>query len=1263
MRTKISQIRIISVNVGRSSSAHQIALQTAYTTNIDILLVQEPYISRFTERRITCNHPSFECFTPLDDWSIRPRVLTYTRKNTSLTFTQYRPNHTSEYGMGDVLFLTIQGPDRHPIQIINIYNAPPGAVNSGAGVSFLLSLTDNNFPPKTILAGDLNLHHPNWNPSYQGSPSTQSGDFIRWLEDNELFLLSEVDVPTHNLGNVLDLCFASSALMVGDATAAVQPDLDVSSDHQPILISLSYQMTRNSSSPKLRFSTIEQEKFLSLLKTQLAPFTLLAEKSDITLDKRAEELSQILLSSFAGSAKQSLPHNKGQPWWNEECREARKRFKEKIRDGEVSREHRKAFRKVVRRAKTLFYQKITEQAVNARDVFKITKWHKSKGMYRTPPLLDPLSPNSPPVQSTENKRDVLARNLLCNKSQAEDILLSAPAVPRTSLPFPNLTSSEVSKAILGASNTTPGKDQIPSGVLRLAWPHISEIVLDLFQACIDIGYHPKCFRTAIVAIIAKPNKLDMSSPSSYRPIALLSVLGKGLERLVAKRMSWVAIKYKVLARQQFGALPLRSSVDLTTSLTHDIETALAKGMTASVATLDIKGAFDAVLPGRLVRRLREQGWPAMLCDWVSSFATKRKVCIRIDGQIGEPREIDCGLPQGSPVSPILFMLYISPLFKLKGLESAFGYADDVAIPMISSDLDENTEKIRIAINQALSWGEAEGVTFDPGKSELIHFSRKHRDKDRSPTVNTNRFTISESTQKPYLKWLGVHFDKKLTFKYHVQILTAKALKVANALRCLGNTLRGVSPKLSRQAAIACVLPIAHFGAQTWWPGKYRNKGNKTVCNRVGIHISNIQKVHLATARAILPVYCTTPTASLLRESGLLPAEIALDNIAQKAAIRTYRLDPRHPLRLRREKSLSQPVLSRFARSCKNIPISENFDPLINPPWEVGENKLDSLRRIGSPTGPTEMRAINFQNFLETIPRQDILIYSDGSKLPDGNSGSGFVVFQFGLRVCSGATSLGNYKDSYDAEAHGALQGLRAAISLPSARFSNDAWVFLDNLDVARKLLTTTSKTSQSVFLDFAKEAKKWRIRSRLPHTQEGQIRIHWVPGHVGIEGNELADFEAKKGAAMPHLTSSEYSAAALEQWHSIQQKQSRINWWNNNIPNNYAELEIKTAPNFPKELLLSRKALGQLIAARTGHGDFSTYHTRFKHNEANLNCRCGSPKSAKHFLFCRILHRRGGRPPGSIHQLLPILLGTPEGAKVLGEWLEKSRFFEEICPR
>ena len=308
----------------------------------------------------------------------------------------------------------------------------------------------------------------------------------------------------------------------------------------------------------------------------------------------------------------------------------------------------------------------------------MTKWHQSTGTYRTPPLVDPQGLTSPPATSIEEKRDLLVRELLTNNAEAGDIPFDSPSTAVRNIQFPPVTAQDIRKSILGAGNTAPGMDEIPTKILQAAWPLIELRVLDLFQKCIAYGHHPTCFRTAILAVIPKPNKADRTSPRSYRPIALLSVLGKGLERLIARKMSWLAITLQIVASQQFGALPLRSSVDLTTCLTHDVEKALQQGLKASFLTMDVKGAFDAVLPGRLTRRLREQGWPDNLVRWVQSFATNRSVKIRLDGETGPETNIYCGLPQGSPISPILFMLYIAPLFWLGTPASRFGYADDRA---------------------------------------------------------------------------------------------------------------------------------------------------------------------------------------------------------------------------------------------------------------------------------------------------------------------------------------------------------------------------------------------------------------------------------------------------------------------------------------------------------------------------------------------------------------------------------------------------------
>lgn len=94
--------------------------------------------------------------------------------------------------------------------------------------------------------------------------------------------------------------------------------------------------------------------------------------------------------------------------------------------------------------------------------------------------------------------------------------------------------------------------------------------------------------------------------------------------------------------------------------------------------------------------------------------------------------------------------------------------------------------------------------------------------------------------------------------------------------------------------MASVLPIAHFGALTWWPGKVGNNVSKTISNRVGLHLKELDKVLNAAAQAILPVYRKTPFAVLLRESGLAPANLTLGSLLRNAAIRNRRLDPLHP---------------------------------------------------------------------------------------------------------------------------------------------------------------------------------------------------------------------------------------------------------------------------------------------------------------------------------------------------------------------------------
>ncbi|KAI0999306.1 hypothetical protein K3495_g8891 [Podosphaera aphanis] len=180
-------------------------------------------------------------------------------------------------------------------------------------------------------------------------------------------------------------------------------------------------------------------------------------------------------------------------------------------------------------------------------------------------------------------------------------------------------------------------------------------------------------------------------------------------------------------------------------------------------TLDVKGAFDAVLLGRFVRRMREQGWPEYLAKWLTSFATNRTVQIRLDGETTPPQKVNCGLPQGSPISPILFMLYVAPILKMGSTSRKFGYVNDVALIETQKSLQENSVALGKSLKEVLEWGQAEGITFDPGKSELQYFSRCRANKDpnSTPTIPHRNFSVSEGTIRPYttFRWLGIYFDK------------------------------------------------------------------------------------------------------------------------------------------------------------------------------------------------------------------------------------------------------------------------------------------------------------------------------------------------------------------------------------------------------------------------------------------------------------------------------------------------------------------------
>lgn len=166
----------------------------------------------------------------------------------------------------------------------------------------------------------------------------------------------------------------------------------------------------------------------------------------------------------------------------------------------------------------------------------------------------------------------------------------------------------------------------------------------------------------------------------------------------------------------------RSATDLTTALLCDVKDLLTSGQVAGIVTVDVKGAFDGILRNRLLYRLRTQGWPTNLIKWVDSFLLNRTAKIRLDGTISEQFQIVSGLPQGSPTSPILFLLYMQPVLGLS--KSRFGYADDILTLETARSLEECGKKLQNSLNETLQWGYDNGIHFENTKTELQYFHNK-----------------------------------------------------------------------------------------------------------------------------------------------------------------------------------------------------------------------------------------------------------------------------------------------------------------------------------------------------------------------------------------------------------------------------------------------------------------------------------------------------------------------------------------------------------
>ena len=209
---------------------------------------------------------------------------------------------------------------------MNVYNAPVGGIRDSEAAKALTSLPADLFSQPTLLAGDFNLPHPNWQPSLRTNFKPFAETFASWLNTTPLVLLSEPDRATHDRGNVLDLTFITGSLLLAGASTVVAYDLDSTSDHRPLLSTIPWDKRYSEPSTRLRFDTLDQALFLSLLAQNL-PLPLEQANTPEDLDAMTSSLTAALHSAYQSAAKRTHGPYTGQPWWNKDCTQFRQLYR------------------------------------------------------------------------------------------------------------------------------------------------------------------------------------------------------------------------------------------------------------------------------------------------------------------------------------------------------------------------------------------------------------------------------------------------------------------------------------------------------------------------------------------------------------------------------------------------------------------------------------------------------------------------------------------------------------------------------------------------------------------------------------------------------------------------------------------------------------------------------------------------------------------------------------------------------------------------
>ena len=1039
----------------------------------------------------------------------------------------------------------------------------------------------DQLPKPFIIMGDLNGHSSLWDRDWTDT-SNQRGKVVEdFLAQTNTALLN-TGSPTyrnsHSLKtSAIDLTMCSPDLAASFRWSAL--DDTHGSDHMPTILTPD---TPAATTPPhfFNFSKANWPAFERDC-SQLGQDTITDMPcfSKALLDIAEKHIP--LLSSRA---------RKNKVWFNEDCARAVLKKKEALRkcietqnniDIALFKIARADCRRVIRQAKRNSFRRLVSK-VNHRTplkkVFNIVKKLRGTQADTIQHILGEDGKFSETEKEVANSIAASFSKNSSSSSHSDAFIRYRQASEKHKINFAsdnseayNATFSmqELKACIEELNDSASGPDRIHNNLLKHLPGEALRLLLGLYNEIWTSGNFPDTWRLATVIPLPKPGK-DHTKATNYRPIALTSCLCKLMEKLVNKRLMWILENEKLLSTLQCGFRRNRSTMDHLVRLESFIRNAFIRGEHMVAVFFDLEKAFDTTWKNGILRDLHKMGLRGYLPQFIEQFLENRSFQVKVGSHLSDTQTQEEGVPQGSVLSPLLFEIKMDSIVRelSNGIDGSLFVDDFSILYKTKGSIDTIERQLQLQLNKLEIWAHENGFKFSTNKTVAVHFCKK-RKCTRQPDLKLCKERLPV---KDEAKYLGVTFDSKLSFLPHIKDLKKRCQLSLNALKILSNPEWGGDAETLLHLYRSIVRSKLDYASPVY--GSARPS-----------YLKMLDPVQNQGLRVALGAFRTSPVESLQAEANEPPLELRRKKLSLQYTIKLSST-PENPAfdavfnvpryiktAVAKNENLIKPLGLRVKDDLAELAWKKEdtddffFSPI--PPWQLQTPEID-LGLADTTKGETDAETFKtaFRDLLGKYQGFE-QIYTDGSK----------------SETAVGAAALIPTKQSKK------QQRLKPDASIYAA----EATAIDMALDIAKKsqkksflILTDSLSCLQALKQTDNSDTRILRLRLKIDSLiAKKKITLAWLPAHIGIDGNELADAAAKEALGLAEIQNkklhfSDFRKKIREHVHSLWEKR-----WAAQVGNKLHELKPKLQPRKPN--LLPRKDSVVFTRLKIGH-------TKLTHN-------------------------------------------------------------------